>query len=45
MTAPLKARKVEPLCPDYPREEAGETTEVSLKGRGQKYGLGVLSCK
>lgn len=45
VTAPLKARKVEPLCPDYPGEEAGETTEVSLKGRGQKYGLGVLSCK
>ena len=43
-TAPLKARKVEPLCPDYPGEEAGEMTEVSLMGRGEKYCLGVLSC-
>lgn len=45
VTAPLKARKVEPLFPDYPGEEAGEMTEVSLMGSGEKYGLRVLSCK
>ena len=48
MTALLKARKVEPLFPDYPGEEAGEMTEVSLTGTGVggwKYGLKVLSCK
>lgn len=51
VTALLKARKVEPLFPDYPGEEAGEMTEVSLMGTGVggwggwKYGLRVLSCK
>lgn len=48
VTALLKARKVEPLFPDYPGEEAGEMTEVSLTGTGVggwKYGLKVLSCK
>ena len=34
VTALLKARKVEPLFPDYPGEEAGEMTEVSLMGTG-----------
>lgn len=36
VTAPLKARKRSLQLPDYPREEAGEMTEVSLMGSGRK---------
>lgn len=32
---PLWRRKVEPLFPDYPGEEAGEMTEVSLMEAGR----------